>query len=171
MKKSLIWKRSVLGTAVFIWMGVIFLFSAQDGDTSQGLSDGIAQLIAGVIHPDYKNLPPGESAVFLETVQFFIRKTAHFLEYALLGLLIAWLLATFPRLKRWTMLMAPAICAAYATLDEFHQFYVGGRDASLRDVAIDSAGALFGAVLFTCAAGLVSKRRQRAAEIGGQDRG
>jgi VanZ family protein len=37
--------------------------------------------------------------------------------------------------------------ALYAASDEFHQLFVATRDASLRDVAIDTFGAVLGIIL------------------------
>lgn len=39
------------------------------------------------------------------------------------------------------------ICTLYAGTDELHQYFVPGRACSLRDVCIDSAGALLGVLI------------------------
>jgi VanZ family protein len=38
-------------------------------------------------------------------------------------------------------------CAVFAVTDEFHQSFVGSRTSSDHDVLLDSAGALFGALI------------------------
>ena len=43
---------------------------------------------------------------------------------------------------------AVLVAAAYAFTDEFHQRYVPSRTPSLRDVAIDSAGAAIGVAAY-----------------------
>jgi VanZ family protein len=69
-------------------------------------------------------------------IDFVGRKLVHMTEYGLLWLL--WLRALGWR-QRWAAL---AIAVAYAATDEFHQTFVAGRDGTVRDVAIDTAGAL-----------------------------
>jgi VanZ family protein len=65
-----------------------------------------------------------------------LRKIAHALEYAILGLL---LLRAAGR-----ELAAAALGVAYAVTDEIHQSFVSGRQGSPRDVLIDAAGVLVG---------------------------
>lgn len=68
-----------------------------------------------------------------------LRKLAHFAEFAVLGFL---LLRALPR-----ELVAVAAGAAYAVTDEAHQHFVAGRQAAVRDVAIDAAGVLLGVLV------------------------
>ena len=72
----------------------------------------------------------------LGTWDTLLRKTAHVLEFALLGALL--LRATR---RPWPAL---ALGVAYAASDEVHQHFVAGRHASARDVLIDSAGVVLG---------------------------
>jgi VanZ family protein len=58
-------------------------------------------------------------------------------------------------------LLSFLFCALYAATDEIHQMFVPGRAAGLADVAIDSAGAAAGAVLFALASRLRRLRRRR----------
>jgi VanZ family protein len=75
----------------------------------------------------------------LGTWDTVLRKIAHFLEYAILGVL---LLRALGRPE-----LAVAAGAAYAATDELHQHFVAGRHAAVRDVAIDAAGVLAGVLL------------------------
>jgi VanZ family protein len=72
----------------------------------------------------------------LGTWDVVLRKGAHLLEFAILGLLLA------RALLREASALAAA--AAYAITDEIHQSFVEGRHAAASDVAIDAAGALLG---------------------------
>jgi VanZ family protein len=65
-----------------------------------------------------------------------LRKLAHLAEYAILGALL--LRAVGERV--------PALVAgvAYAVSDEIHQTFVPGRQGSVLDVLIDSAGVVIG---------------------------
>jgi len=80
-------------------------------------------------------------------VHFYVRKTAHFSSYGLLsGLSFFSWRATFPADRLWTLrwaLLGLFTGIAGGCLDEFHQSFLPSRTSSLRDVLIDTAGALF----------------------------
>jgi VanZ family protein len=75
----------------------------------------------------------------LGTWDLVLRKIAHFCEYAVLGLL----------LMRATRREGAALGLGvlYAASDELHQHFVPGRQAAVRDVAVDAAGVLAGILL------------------------
>ena len=75
----------------------------------------------------------------LGTWDLVLRKLAHVCEYAVLGLLLVRATGREP--------LAVAAGVAYAGTDELHQHFVRGRHGAFRDVAIDAAGALAGALL------------------------
>lgn len=76
-----------------------------------------------------------------------LRKTAHFSLYFILASIIM----VLGRLNDWSWRRALFIslfsAMTYAIIDETHQWFVDGRGASVRDVAIDSAGAMLGIVV------------------------
>lgn len=100
-----------------------------------------------------------------DTLTFIIRKTAHFLEYTLLGFSLmltvrAWQEdssddqpnQTHPdsraESRRWqNILIAWGIGTFYAVSDELHQILVPGRSCQARDVLIDSAGVAMGILI------------------------
>ena len=70
----------------------------------------------------------------------YIKKIGHAIGYGLLGVSYYYALPTgLPRGVRWVM--ALTLSLGFALSDEFHQSFVEGRTSSLRDVAIDGAGA------------------------------
>jgi VanZ family protein len=76
-----------------------------------------------------------------EGLDFVIRKLGHMAVFGVLALLLWRALAMTTALRRpW--LWALALTVLYAITDEFHQSFVAGRSASMRDVGIDAAGAL-----------------------------
>jgi VanZ family protein len=89
-------------------------------------------------------LNPNMSEETIEKVHYAVRKIAHFTEYAILGLLL-WVPIHFdPLWERWRsreFLLALLLAALYAASDEFHQKFVPGREAAVRDVMIDTCGA------------------------------
>ena len=94
---------------------------------------------------------PSISAERLNLIHFFIRKTAHFSEYAVLGLLTAraFLTSTHYLLRHYWFQTAALLIASYALLDEYHQSFVPSRTASIYDSLIDMTGGL--AALGACA--------------------
>jgi VanZ family protein len=82
-----------------------------------------------------------------QQIHFFVRKSAHFCSYGFLGALafFSWR-ATLPALPRWTLrwsLLGLLVGVTGGALDEFHQRFVSSRGPSLRDVFIDTMGAIF----------------------------
>lgn len=133
--------------AVLLCMGAVWLFSAQSGTLSSGLSRGVLGLIETEL--------PGFYALLARwgCPEYLLRKLAHFSEYLLLGLLLYALLRRkfSPAVSA---LLAVMLAAGFALTDEWHQLSVPGRDGNLRDVLIDTAGAFTGAVLGCVLTGL-----------------
>jgi VanZ family protein len=79
-------------------------------------------------------------------IQLVVRKTAHFIEYGILALLL-WRarrrsVESIEHPWRWSKAgVALGATVLFAITDEWHQSFVPSREGSLRDVLIDSAGA------------------------------
>ncbi len=80
-------------------------------------------------------------------IDFYVRKSAHFLEYATLSLL--WIRAF--RLSGYRLLPSILgtllISIAWAGADELHQSFVPSRTPAFKDVLIDASGGLMGLVI------------------------
>lgn len=113
---------------VVLWAIIIFSFST---------SYFSAENTSKIIDPILRFLMPGASAATIALSHGFVRKSAHFANYAILF----WLLASGPLRER--PYLAFGVCVLYAFLDEGHQIFVPNRTPSLYDVALDSTGALF----------------------------
>jgi len=108
---------------------------------------------------------PHVSEATLASIHFFIRKTGHFTEYAILALLAARAFSTSSReilRARWFWISLLFV-VAYSLSDELHQSFVPSRTASIYDSMIDSAGGLTALVLLA-----IRKRRVRTGS--GSDR-
>lgn len=81
---------------------------------------------------------------------YMIKKTAHFVAYAILAVLAR---RALPH-----PLMALVWAVLYAGLDEFHQTFIPGRFGSPNDVLIDSLGALTGLALW----GALQRQRDKS---------
>lgn len=120
--------------ALFIWMGAIFVFSS-----SLLSSENTAVFL--FVDPTTKPA---------KITNFFIRKSAHIAEYAILAYLWFRSLWTKPGrfipCVRWSMLLS----ILYAMSDEWHQTFVPGREGTLIDVVLDATGvAMMGLVLWS----------------------
>lgn len=74
---------------------------------------------------------------------FMLKKMAHFVEYFILATLLQFSLTKTSSLSHGKMLLTSFILAViYATSDEYHQSLVPGREPRVRDIVIDSLGAL-----------------------------
>lgn len=95
---------------------------------------------------------------FAETFLYvYLRKVAHFSEYAVLGVTWSGWRNARPPLKRakWLVYFAGILTA---TCDELLQFIAPGRGPAVTDVLIDTAGYAVGALLWW---GLVSLIRRK----------
>lgn len=119
----------VLAVMIFI-----FSMSAANGSESSEMSNGLLQKIIEITG--------------IGISSHFIRKAAHFCEFALLSFLLTnAFFASFNMKKAW-LFTFPLACL-YAVTDELHQLFSDGRACSVKDMLIDSSGALLGAIMFS----------------------
>lgn len=130
-------------------MVFIFIQSALSADLSMQESNVVVKWLSSFLH-----IQP-------ETLSFIVRKCAHFLEYLVLGISMFVSVRDLSRWKRWKIAIpAFLICAAYAATDELHQMFVQGRSCEVRDILIDSLGALLGILIVFLVSFLRSKKKQ-----------
>ena len=139
MKKTVC--RVIAVGLVFVWMMLIFGFSAQSGEESGGLSALLAEPIASLIAAWLKT---DATDTLYQQVDSAIRMAAHFSEYAVLGGLLLTAFRQFGLMMRWLPWL---IGALYAVQDEWHQSYIPGRVCDPADVLLDAFGVLCGILL------------------------
>lgn len=109
-------------------------------------------------------IDPSMTAAQFEIIHHLIRKSAHFTEYFVFGLLLYRGVRGARAGWRWTWgLAALVIASGYSALDEIHQAFVASRHASPYDSLIDSTGAFFAVVVLWL--WLRSGNRQNAAAL------
>lgn len=141
-------QRTVFGILTIITMIVIFIFSSENGDESKNTSRGFVRKVINTLSIT-RNLDEIEKEELIENSQFLIRKMAHFSVYTILGINVYGFINTYKNMiNRYRILTTIGIGAIYAMSDEFHQLFSSGRSASIRDVCIDTAGTLFGILIF-----------------------
>ncbi len=144
-------KKSVLFVCTFFvtlaWMLLIFSFSAQSGLESGGLSALISEPLTRLLARFLGDMSAAAEAALYSKVDWAVRKMAHFTEYAILSGLLTVLFRCVCVRKVWPSVLLGAI---YAITDEWHQSFSYGRTSALRDVLIDTCGALIGALVCHC---------------------
>lgn len=138
---------------IIIWMITVFCFSGQQGtesgDTSRNFTVIIIQILTG------KKLELNNP--FIEGIQLFIRKLAHFTVYAIGGFLIMNYAYITKMARKNQIICSIGLGGLYAITDEIHQLYVPGRSGNIIDVGIDTLGVITGVLAY-----LVLRRIVRA---------
>ncbi len=150
-------KTAIILLALLIFqMLFIFAMSSFGPDSSNAQSNFFVDLISNFM-PIKSS--PNESTFDLKTLIFFVRKTAHFTEYAILGSLFYLNLRHHSSQKQSLkhhsgqkqspklFVLAILFSALYACTDEFHQLFVPGRTGQPFDVLVDTLGATFGCLI------------------------
>ena len=138
--------RFVLIVLIIINCIVIFEFSSEQSVKSSDRSGRIVEKIVE-INPRTKNLKGSEREKVKESLITPIRKSAHFLVYTNLGMLLILCSKTFDIKNKKRILVSFMLAFLYACTDEIHQLFVSGRSCEFRDVCIDSCGALAGILI------------------------
>ena len=129
----------VLGSAA-----LIFFFSAQDSSASTDTSGRFIRALFGLF-PSFRTMSEATQTELVDSVMNLVRKCAHFCIYAFFGFWLMFLVRQYRRTR--TLLVTGAASLAYAISDEIHQYFVPGRACQLKDICIDLAGALTGALV------------------------
>jgi VanZ family protein len=116
---------------LFIWGN-----SCLSQEVSSANSGWITEMLQSIIDPGGK--------IPVEEFHHFVRKVAHFMEFALLGLLVGTMFQMI-RLRAGGRLCAlpVLIILLAAVLDEYIQFFAH-RGSAVPDVILDFCGGLFG---------------------------
>ncbi len=135
---------------IFIWVN-----SSMSADDSAAKSSFFAKLLSHIF----------QDAEFV-TLELFVRKLAHFTEFACLGMLSILLLYFIfdADLRRtWSMTAAPVLgCLFVASTDETIQVF-SDRGNSVYDVILDLSGSVFAIIIFYAAALLFTSISRRCA--------
>lgn len=114
-------------------MCLIFYLSAQPANKSSLQSTFITKLLAQLLNNESLS-------------EHFVRKLAHFSEFAGLSFLFNWSMLFTKGNKQ--LLTATSFASAYAITDEIHQIFVEGRACMFTDWLIDTSGAILGMLVF-----------------------
>ena len=132
-------------------LSTVFIFnnSLQDASHSDADSDTIVSFILG------DKTPTNEKDPVRFIVTKTVRKSAHFLEFALQGFLLAGCFsAPFKKKALWVLILG----LLTGCTDEFIQLFSDGRAGLVSDVLIDFIGTTVGLFIFTIASRYRRKR-------------
>lgn len=116
------------------WMVLIFIFSSQPAEVSNGNNKFVIHL--------FKLIGLDLNSIFGVLVDFIIRKAAHFIEYFVLYILLYRATSINRNKDIKPFLWSILIVFLYACSDEFHQAFVPGRGPAFRDVLVDTSAGL-----------------------------
>lgn len=122
------------------WAAFIFSNSLKIAEESDAMSNPIVDTVA-------KWLSDIGVSVNIDTLTFLIRKSAHFTEYMILGILIAFVFVGMSKRLSFYWSHILFLCLASGVIDEMIQFFVPGRSSEVRDILIDFAGGLLGYII------------------------
>jgi len=136
--------RIPLWIAVILWMALIFSFSMETAAESSESSGGFIRTLLETFDRGFLTLSYADQHAKIESLSYFVRKSAHFCIFGMLGILVTSAVSTHGLPAKKTALLSLGICALYAVSDEIHQYFVPGRACMLRDMLIDTCGASCG---------------------------
>lgn len=152
LKAKIAVRRIVLCIAVVATLAFIWSNSLADTPASTERSNTVIRLLKPIVDPH------GRLGAKLLTM--FVRKAAHFTEFAILGVELFLLFGTFERIGasvRAALLLPVVSCLFCAVTDECIQLFSAGRACRLTDVLIDLSGSVFG-ILVTVLIGYAAKK-------------
>ena len=130
---------------IILCMLFIFSLSSDNGEVSEAKSDSlIVKVTETILH---RKLTVEEKEKFIEKTVVFVRKSAHFTLYFILGLLVISFLKEFG-LSRKSIIISIIVVLLYAVSDEIHQTFIPGRSGEVLDVLIDTIGGSLATILY-----------------------
>ena len=107
----------------------IFILSSFNANDSSSQSGFIVSIISGIFNINN-----------IDILTVIVRKSAHFTEYFILGILVYNMLKNYNK----SIYLGIIICFLYAISDEVHQIFSDGRSFQIMDIFIDTIGSITG---------------------------
>ena len=102
----------------------------------------------GAVSDTFDELPQKDKETVIDQLQQLIRKSAHLIIYFALGFLSCNMFYSFKIRMIKSGILGLILSVGYAISDEIHQHFIPGRACALSDMAINSAAALSGIIVF-----------------------
>lgn len=148
-------KKFIVIMLVVLSIGGMYYFSSQNGNISGNQSQIVVNIIDKVrdkVTLKNQNLIKVQTKIYdklrkLGSKSYIVRKMAHFIIYALIGISLLLFMYVFSKKLMLSSIIAFILSVTYACYDEYRQISIPGRSGSIKDVFIDSCGALTGIIL------------------------
>lgn len=148
-------KKFLVFMLVVCSIGGMYYFSSQDAQVSGSQSQLVVRFIDKIRD---KVTLQDEKLIKIQTKiyeklkgfgskRYIVRKMAHFSIYALIGISLLLFIYLFSKKLILSSSIELLLSIMYACYDEYRQLSVPGRSGSIKDVFIDSLGALTGITL------------------------
>ena len=124
-----------------IWMIVIFLFSSRSSNELDLRNSFIVKTVLNIFVKNFDFLDANAQNSILSDVSFYVSKSAHYLEYGMLALLLSFAFILVKKRSIRYLFIMLVVCL-YAISDEIHQMFSDDRTPRALDVMIDSLGGL-----------------------------
>ena len=151
-RKSSIALRVILTVLSVLTVGFIFYNSSLNADQSSEHSGRLLEAINSILRS------MGFGAALNEHL---IRKTAHFVEYFVLGLLLSGTWYAYTGCRKRTLIFAPLNGLLVAVCDEMIQTMSSGRSCEVADMALDFSAVLCASLLMTLILYIIEKKGTR----------
>ena len=147
-----VFKQIIYALFVVFILVTIFSFSNEVADKSSSTS---AKVIEGTIKMIEPKITQEKLNLKISILQPIIRKCAHFTLYAALGFFTYNFVRTIrskiiknrENTTKTFLIASQIFCTTYSLTDEMHQMFIPGRSGEIRDILIDSLGALTGILI------------------------
>ena len=148
----------ILNVFAILWIAFIFGNSLKTADASGMQSEGIVNFVIDKI----LNTPIEKQSIeFVDLVTHFVRKVAHFTEFAILGVIIFLICYITDRSRLKSSIFSVCLSFCVAVCDELLQLTSEGRACRFSDVLIDTSGAAFACLMMFLIVFLISKRKKQ----------
>lgn len=149
---------------VILWMGVIYYLSSMDKDESSGKSleivEDVVEKVDKITGASEQTIKKHKSFEFLESANYYFRRSSHAFVYFILSILTINLLMQLHKYKLYICnIISIIFCFIYACTDELHQSFIMGRTGRFFDTFIDTFGAILGCLFISLIYKLYKKRK------------
>lgn len=135
-----LFKKRILWTCILsVWLLIIHIQSLLPAVASSAESGRVLEFLNSVI---------SRLGLDFTLSSYLVRKSAHFSEFAILGILLCITLSKFESDKIRLRLFVPLLYSAVAVTDECLQLLSVGRACRVQDMILDICGATFGFLLY-----------------------